>query len=93
MTNLRQMPKDARPLERIEWIKTQLRLRGTNLRQLAARHGLGSQVMYLALRAPHARAEGIIADALDMKPADLFPDRYTPDGTRLHRVVTRRSAA
>jgi Ner family transcriptional regulator len=71
--------------QRAQWVMTQLRLRGTNLSQLAREHGLHSQVFSLALRGPHARAEEVIAEALGTTPRVLFPERFTANGVRIYR--------
>lgn len=56
---------------------------GTSLRQLAKLHGCGVSTLSMALRGPAAPSEDLIAGALGLSPAALWPSRFNPDGTRL----------
>ena len=58
-----------------------LRKRGLSLRQLAMLNGYsnGNSIGH-ALRRPYPLVEGIIAEALELKPEVIWPTRYGPDG-------------
>ena len=72
-----------------EDIKASLRKRGTTLSQLADENGVSKQTVGAALRGrASARSERIIADALDLKPCEIWPSRYRADGKR---IMLRRS--
>ncbi|WP_237162567.1 helix-turn-helix domain-containing protein [Shewanella halifaxensis] len=49
---------------------------GLTLKQLSLREGLASSTLYNALARPYPKGEKIIADALNMKPEDIWPSRY-----------------
>jgi Ner family transcriptional regulator len=51
-----------------------LKKRGVSLRQLAARHDYSH--IDRVLSSPWLAAEKIVADALGMKPAQIWPSRY-----------------
>ncbi len=54
-----------------------LRLRGLNLRELARRQKLKNErSLYTALDKPWLRGESIIAKAIGVKPAQIWPSRY-----------------
>lgn len=52
-----------------------LRRRGIFLAQLARKHGYSSNLFYVALDRPYPRVEKIIADALDLRVQDIWPNR------------------
>lgn len=71
-------PQDWHPADVI----AALRKAGWSLQQLAFVHGYTSRTAIAhALHRPYPKAEGIIADALDMKPQAIWPSRYNADGT------------
>lgn len=89
------VPKN--PTERRVWVVIQLRLRGTSLRRLAAQTGVSQQAMSHALTGSSSHLEVVIAEALGLTPQQLFPERFTEDGIRLHwtreqQRTTRRRA-
>jgi Ner family transcriptional regulator len=51
-----------------------LKKRGVSLRQLAARYGYSH--IDRVLTSPWLAAEKIVADALGLKPAEIWPSRY-----------------
>lgn len=57
-------------------IKAALEKSGWTLRRLSINHGYGPTMVVHALRKPYPRAERIIADALGVKPEDIWPSRY-----------------
>lgn len=60
-----------------------LRLRGWSLRKLAEANGLHpSSLSTVWQKRRWRRAEQIIADALDVSPAEIWPDRYPPQKKR-----------
>lgn len=68
------------PKKRWAWIIYQLGLQGITLATVARAAGVTRQCLYKAARERYPRMEKIIADALDMTPAQLFPERYSPEG-------------
>lgn len=68
------------PQKRWAWIIYQLGLQGRSLAEVAAGGGVKRQTLYVVQRHPYPRMEKIIADALDMTPAQLFSERYDADG-------------
>lgn len=62
------------------WIKYQLRRRGYTLTSLGREHGVSRHAVGLALRKPYPKMEAVIAAALDMHPAELWPERYDRQG-------------
>lgn len=53
-----------------------LHKKGWSLRQLSLQSGLSAGTLKSALDRPYKKAEGIIAAALEMKPEDIWPERY-----------------
>jgi Ner family transcriptional regulator len=68
-------------------IKALLEERGLNFALLAARagHGVTRQQLANAIVRPSTRSEIIIAKALDLPPATIWPARYEPNGKRKAR--------
>lgn len=64
-------------------IKGALEKRGLTLSALDGANGLSAGTCSFALREPHAIGEQVIAQALGVSPAELWPSRYRPDGVRL----------
>jgi Ner family transcriptional regulator len=64
------------PLLRREWIKFQLRLRGTTLSAMARELGVSRQAMGQTLIRSYPKMERAIAARLDMEPGDIWPERY-----------------
>ncbi|MFW6027453.1 MAG: helix-turn-helix domain-containing protein [bacterium] len=79
-----EIPSD--PETRRAWVIEQLLLRGLSLNQLARRHGTHRSALSLTLRVPSLPSETILADALGLTPAQLFPERYDEHGRRRHRT-------
>lgn len=53
-----------------------LRKAGWSLRALSAHHGLSATTLRKALAKPWPKGEKRIADALGVKPWDIWPSRY-----------------
>lgn len=62
-----------------------LRKRGWSLRRLSVHHGYSPTVLAVALRRPWPQGEELVAAAIGMAPADLWPDRYGADGCSRRR--------
>jgi Ner family transcriptional regulator len=73
------MPTD--PASRWEWIKYQLRVRGTSMAELARRLEVTDRAIRNAKCTPYPRIERSLADALSLDPADIWPERWNADGT------------
>lgn len=69
-----EIPDD--PVQRNEWIKFQLRMRGSSLSKLARRLGVTRQAVRNALAAPYPKMERVIADELGLPPQAIWPERY-----------------
>lgn len=63
-----------------ERVKAELWARGLSLSALAREHDLHRQYVAGVASRPWPRMEAIIADALDLRPQDIWPSRYTADG-------------
>src|SRR5471030_160036 len=59
---------------RWEWIKFQLRVRGTNLAELARENGLNDRAIRNAKKRPYPSVERAIAQALGLLPVQLWPE-------------------
>lgn len=70
------------PHARLEWIKYQLRVRGTSLAKIARELGIDRHNCINALRRPYPRVQQAIADKLGLQPYHLWPEWYHRDGTR-----------
>jgi len=76
-----EVPKE--PAERRAWILYQLRRRGLSFRELARQEGVSQQAFSHACMAPSSHLERVIAEAIDLTPRDLFPERWGANGRRL----------
>ena len=68
------------PDQRWEWVKYQLRMRGSSLALVAQHLGISRQSVINAKRVRYPRVERAIARKLNMAPRDIWPDRWHPDG-------------
>ncbi|WP_257154449.1 helix-turn-helix domain-containing protein [Pseudomonas sp. ICMP 8385] len=73
------MPTD--PSNRWEWIKYQLRVRGTSMAELARQLEVTPRAIRNAKSTPYPRIERSLARALCLEPADIWPERWNADGT------------
>lgn len=71
----------ADPVQRNEWIKYQLRVRGSSLSKLARRLGVTRQAVRNALSSPYPKMERAIAEELELRPEDIWPERYARQGS------------
>ena len=78
-----------------EDVKASLRKRGTSLAAIAKEAGLHRSGPTAALRNPRysKKAEMLIALALNVPPAAIWPDRWALDGTPLPRLPVKASDA
>lgn len=62
---------------------------GWSVRALSIASGLGPNTLKNALSQPYPKAERIIADALGMRPEEIWPQRYAARNFRptLHKTV------
>lgn len=65
-----------------------LRRRGTTLAALSRQAGLCSSTLANALSRPWPKGEWIIAEAIDVHPAEIWPSRYYDPQT--HRLLDRK---
>lgn len=72
----------ADPDQRLEWIKYQLRLRGSSLSAVAREQDVTRQAARTALVRPYPRMERAIAATLGVGPELLWPERYDRHGRR-----------
>lgn len=72
------IPSDSR--QRREWIKFQLRIRGSSLSQLARELNVTRSSTILALAKPYPRVERAIARRIGLKPEQIWPERYDENG-------------
>lgn len=60
-----------------EYIKYRIRIQYGTLRALAKQAGVIPQYLSDTLNRPQPKGEGIIAQALGVSPAEIWPERYT----------------
>jgi Ner family transcriptional regulator len=68
-------------MQRNEWIKFQLRIRGSSLSQLARDLGVTRQAVRNALSSRYPRMERVIAAEIGLDPETIWPERYRRDYT------------
>lgn len=66
--------------QRRAWIKYQLELRGYTLSSLARELGVSRHAPKLALDRPYPRMERAIAEKIELRPEQVWPERYDADG-------------
>lgn len=57
-------------------IVAELKKRGWSVRQLSIQSDLHYSTLYAALVRPYPKAERIIANALELNPEEIWPERY-----------------
>lgn len=72
------VPQD--PDHRWEWIKFQLRVKGTSLAKIARALGVSGPAVRNAKHLPYPRMERAIALALGFKPIEIWPERWGANG-------------
>lgn len=61
-----------------EYIVAALKIKKISLAKLGEVNGLSRHTLKNALDKPYPKAEVIIANALSMKPEEIWPSRYEP---------------
>lgn len=69
------------PEQRWEWIKYQLRSKGSNLSKLAIELEVTDSAVQLTKYSPYPRMERAIARKLKLQPHQIWPERWNADGT------------
>jgi len=81
-------PKPKKPA-RQDWhradIKAALEKKGWSMRQLALHHHYCQHYFGQVFLRKHFQAQKIIADAIGVKPWDIWPSRYEADGTPIRK--------
>lgn len=67
-----------------------LRKKGTNMSALSRSAGLSSSTLANVLSRPWPKGEWLVAKALEMHPAEIWPSRYFDD---LGRLLDRKARA
>lgn len=80
--------KDWHPAD----IKAALQKAGWSMQQLSLRAGLARHCVRIALDRPYPKAEKIIADALSLKPEDIWPERWAERRRRAAKLPDPRSS-
>jgi len=62
------------------WIKQRLAYQESSFSKLALYHGVKRQIFSRVKHFPIPKYERIIAEAIEQKPWDLWPDRYDANG-------------
>lgn len=76
----------ADPIKRRAWVIYQVRMQGHTLAQIAERAGVTRQAIYKVFQTSYPRMEKIIADALGLRPVDIWSERYDADGLPRYRM-------
>ena len=75
-----------------EDIKAAVAKAGETFLTLAEKHGLGATTVRQALDRPYLNSEQIIADAIGVAPAEIWPERYERRAEKARRESMRRAA-
>ena len=73
------------PDARREWIKFQLRLRGSSLSAVGRALGVTKETVRAVFAHPYPRVEAEIARLFGAHPSEVWPERYNEDGTPKRR--------
>jgi Ner family transcriptional regulator len=80
----KQLLKD--PVKRRKWIRYQVELQNRSLAQVADEANVSRQCLYKACNQSYPKMQAVIADALGLAPAVLWPERYDADGLPYYRL-------
>lgn len=69
------------PAQRWEWIKYQLRIRGSSAAKLARQLAVTDRAIRAVKTTPYPRIERAIAAVLGIEPQQLWPERWNSNGT------------
>lgn len=86
----RKIPRD--PFDRRQWVFAELKRRGTSCRKLSIDADYNPSYAAQCLYKPLQPAEHLIAAALGITAAALFPERHDEHGQRLSRCNPRRKS-
>jgi len=78
---LDQHPDTAK--SRLAWIRNQLKARGFSITEVARHLGVSRTAINNLVVVAYADVQAFIAECLGVKPQQLWPDRYEPDGSPL----------
>lgn len=70
----------AKPETRRSWVIFQLMLKGRTLADVARDAGVQRQSLYHVFGRNYPRMEIVLAEALGLRPQQLFPERYDTNG-------------
>ncbi|AXR09974.1 helix-turn-helix domain-containing protein [Pseudomonas aeruginosa] len=84
------IPSD--PHLRWEWIKWQLRSRGSSFSRLAASLDVDRHAMTNVKRTPYPRMERAIAEALGLQPIEIWPERWESESEPCRKRPNRAEA-
>lgn len=68
-------------------IRAELEKRGTSLRQLSREAGLSENTLRNVLDRKWPKGERIVAEAIGVKPEEIWPSRYNKDKNTFRRQV------
>lgn len=85
MSITERIPTD--PHQRRAWVLYQLKLRGMTFASIAEANGWSRTAVRQAMFLPSYPQEVAVAEALDLEPQQLFPERYDAKGRRLHQIL------
>ncbi|WP_322521191.1 helix-turn-helix domain-containing protein [Guyparkeria halophila] len=74
------------PAARRAWVKYQIHMQGRSMAAVADEAGVNRQTLYQAFQRTYPRMEKVIADAVGVEPAVLWPERYDEHGLPLYRM-------
>lgn len=69
-------PQDWHPAD----VVAALRKAGWSLRKLSIHHGLSPKTLSNVFQLPYPNGERLIAEALNIKPHEIWPSRYDSEG-------------
>jgi Ner family transcriptional regulator len=61
------------------WVKFRLGLKGYTLKSFAQQHRIKSGTLGVVFYRAYPKVERLLADALEVRPWDLWPERYDPN--------------
>lgn len=75
----------ADPAKRRAWVRYQLTLKGLSMADIARDAGVTRECLYQVFCKTYPRMEKVVADAVGLPPAVLWPERYDAEGLPLYR--------
>jgi len=73
------IPSD--PVTRRHWVNYRLRIIGKSFASIARDNQVSITAVRQAFEQPYPKMERIVAEAIGLKPQQLFPERYNRDGS------------